>query len=129
MNLFGAVQRGLNIQHEVFRSDAIKKAAAAKQLRGLLHCAAQQQCPAGVVQSLGEVLDGMNAGGVDSRHITQPQNDHRLKGLNVRGGLDQLLGSAPEEWTVNAQQRDIGRQDASLQRVRKAIADVLVRHR
>ena len=68
------------------------------------------------VQALGECLDGVNAGGVDGRHIAQAQNDDRLKGFDVGGGLDQLLGGAEEERAVNAQQRDVGRNDAALQR-------------
>jgi hypothetical protein len=79
MDHFRPVQRGLNVGHEVFAANAVKKAASAEQFRGLLHGAAKQHDAARFVQSFGKGLDGMNPGGVDGRHIAQPQNDDRLK--------------------------------------------------
>ena len=78
------------------------------------------------MQALGEGLDGVNAGGVDGGHVAQAQNDDRLEGFDIRGGFNQLFRGAEEKRAVDAQQRDVGRNDASLQRVRQAVADVVV---
>ena len=77
-------------------------------------------------EALGEGLDGVNAGGVDGGHVAQAQDDDRLEGFDVDGGFDQLLRGAEEERAVDAQERDVGRNDAALQRVRQAVADVVV---
>ena len=34
-------------------------------------------------EALGKRLDGVNAGGVDGRHVAQPQNHHRLEGFDI----------------------------------------------
>ena len=67
-------------------------------------------------EALREGLDGVSAGGIDGRHVAQAEDDDRREGLDVCGCVDQLFGGAEEEWAVDAQQRNVGRNDAALQR-------------
>ncbi len=75
---------------------------------------------------LAKRLDGVDAGGVDGRHVAQAQDHHRLKGLEIGRCFDQLFRRPKQERPVNAQQRDVGRQDAPLQHMRQAVANVFV---
>ena len=121
----GAVEGCLNVGHDVFAAEAVKEACAAEELGGLLHGTAEDQGAAGVVQALGEGLDGVDAGGVDGGHVAEAQDDDGLEGVDVDGGFDELFCGSPQKRTVDAEQRDVGRNDAALEHVRQAVADVL----
>jgi hypothetical protein len=84
----------------------------------LLHGPAQEHGSAGVVEPSGKLLDGVNASGVDRRHVAQAQDNDRGEGLQIRRCFDQFLRRAEEKWTMNAQQRNVWGHDAPLQNMR-----------
>ena len=104
----------------------IEEAGAAQEFAGLLHCATKDQGAAGVMEALGKCLDGVDAGGVDGGHVAETQDDDGFEGFKIDGGFDELFCSSPQKRTVNAEHRDVGRNDAALERVGRAVADVVV---
>ena len=129
VDFLGAVKGGLDVGHDVFAADVIEEARLQKELRGLLHRSAEQERAARGVKASGECLDGVNAGGVDGRHVAQAQNDDGREGFKVGRCLDKFLCSSEEKRAVDAEQRDIGRQDAALEGVGQTVANVVVGYR
>jgi hypothetical protein len=71
MDFRGAVERGLDIRHDVPATHAVEESLAAQQLRRLLHGPAEHHGSAGFVKTLGKLLDGVNAGSIRSQQKSQ----------------------------------------------------------
>ena len=127
MDLLGAVEGGLDVGHDVFAADVIEEAGLQKQLGGLLHGAAEDQargpsaCRRLANVSMAWMPVASMAVMLRRRRITIGRKD-----FEIGGGFDQLFGGAEEKRAVDAQDRDVGRDDAALQDVGQAVADVLV---
>ncbi len=71
----------------------------------------------------------MDTGGVDGGHVAQAQNHNRREGFEICRSFHELFGSPEEKRAVDAQKRDVGRDDAPLQHVGQPVADVVIAHR
>src|SRR5260370_6231078 len=120
-----ACQSGLDMRKDIFPSDVMEKAGARDAPRGLVAGAAEQKGFACLVQAGGELLEGVNAGCVESGHVAKPQDDDLCKLIEVAGDVGELFGGAEEEGAVNAKDGDVGGDVLVLQDVRLAVGEVL----
>jgi hypothetical protein len=68
-------KRRVHVRQHVFGAHVAVELRAIHERRGLGQGTTEQQRPAGRVQRIGEVLDCVQARGVERRHVTQAQ-DH-----------------------------------------------------
>jgi hypothetical protein len=68
----------------------------------------------------------MRARSINGRHIAQAQDNDRRKGIYVYRRVDKLLCCAEQEWSMDAQKRDVCRNDTALKRMRETIANVII---
>jgi hypothetical protein len=98
-------------------------------VRRLLPGAAQRQRPPGVVQGVGELLDRVQPGAVDRRHVAQAQDDDRRQRVDMIDDQPQLVGRPEEKRSVNAEDLHVGRNGLVLEDVHVPFPHVLVGHR
>ena len=90
----------------------------------MVHGSAEEEGAAGRAEAAGEGLERVDAGGVDGSHVAEAQDDDGLELVEVGGGFEKLFGGAEEEGAVDAEERDVGRDDLALEVVGEAVADV-----
>ena len=73
----------LNMRQDVLGSNMLQKIGARDKSRWLIPRAAQKQSLAGLTQSIGELLQGMDAGCVESGHIPKAQDHDVCKRLQI----------------------------------------------
>src|SRR5262245_17885961 len=103
------------------------KVGARDQLGGLMTGAAEHQVASGSMECLGQFFERTQAGGVDSRHVAKPEDDDLGQVLHVIEDGTQLVGGAKQEWSVDPEDLDKGRNRLVLEDVDVAFLDVLVR--
>jgi hypothetical protein len=109
MQLFGAFECIRNAWTDVPGPDMLLKFGLVHQLGGLLARPAKNETPPGIVHGIRQILEGLQTGGVDRRHVAQTKNQD---GRQLRKTMDDLLdlvGGAEKKRAVNAEDGHVGR--------------------
>src|ERR1700728_1881838 len=77
------------------------------------------------MEAIGELLEGVQAGGVEGSHIAQAEDHNTGKSDEVFGSFLEFLRCSEEKRSVNTEDGDIGRDFFVLQDMRLAIAEVV----
>jgi len=103
-----AVECGLYVRQYILCAEVLDQSRARDQLRGLIHCTAQQKCFAGSVQPVGKLFQRMDAGRIESRHVPQAQNHNIVKLVEIPGSFHELFGGPEEKIDRSLVSRELG---------------------
>ena len=81
-----------------------------------------------VVQAVGQVFNGLQAGGINSGHIAQAKDYHGRQFVNALQEFGELVGGAKQEWPMDADDGGVIGNVLVLQDVDAAVVDVIRGH-
>src|SRR5271166_26131 len=91
---FRAVQGVLHVVADVFGADQLLKLRLPDQPQRLFPGATENQLAAARFQSSRDFFQSEETGGIERRHISQPQNHHGRELVNIFGDHVNLVGRA-----------------------------------
>src|SRR5215472_10614926 len=94
----------------------------------LLARATKNQGSLARLQLLGDFLESKQPGGIERRHIAQPQDNYWRQLMDVLGDHRDLVGRAEQEWSVNTEDGGVVRNVLILENVDASIFNVVIRH-
>ena len=94
-------------RQQVLRAYVVMKLGPFHHARRLIAHATEQQRSSARVQNVGEVLDGMETGRIDSGHVTQAKDDHPGQAVDLTLEIEQLVGAAEQERPVDPEHRHV----------------------
>src|SRR3982751_5489897 len=90
VDLFRAIQRGRNVWQDVFGMDVLDEFRPFQQIGRLFARAAQQECTPAFTEARGESFQRVQAGGIESGHVSKAEYNDRRKSVKIRRRLLQL---------------------------------------
>src|SRR5882762_3135714 len=102
------------------------KFGLAHQAGGLLARAAKNESSSRIVYDVRKILEGLQTGGVDRRHVSQTKNDD---GRQLRKSMDDLFDlvrGAEEKRAMNAEDGYVGRDFLVLQNMDVPFSQILI---
>jgi hypothetical protein len=124
LELADAGEGGLYVGEHVLRAYVVEEVGAGDDVLGLVAGAAEEEGSAGFMEAGVELLEGVEAGGVEGGHVAQAEDDDVAEGVEVAGGFGQLFGGAEEEGAVDAEDADVGGNLFVLKDMRLAVAEI-----
>ena len=124
-----AGQGRLHVGHDVLVPDVLVELRFLHHPPRLRSRAAEHQAAPGRVQRVREVLNRLEARGIDGRHVPEPEDDDLRQPIEVAGDALELVGRAEQERPVDAEDGDVVRDVLVLEDVHAAAFDVLRRSR
>src|SRR4051812_48808979 len=87
--------------------------------------AAENQASARAMDRIGKLFQSLETGGVDRRHIPEAKDNDGRKVVQAVKHLFEFLRCSEQEGTMDAEDRNVGRNRFILQYVEAAVLDVL----
>ncbi len=116
----------MNVRADIRLANVLFELSLVQQGGGLRSGSANNQIATRRVQLVGQLFESQQAGGVDRRHVPQPQDDDRRELIRLVGDLPQLLRRPEQERSVDAEHRDVVGNRLVLQDVQPPLLDIFV---
>src|SRR5579871_1249852 len=101
-----------------------QKIGACDKPRWLISRAAEKKCFAGFAETIGELLQCVDAGCVKRSHIPKAQDHNISKWPQISGRFCKLLRCREKKWSVNTENGDIGGNVLVLENMRLPIFQI-----
>src|SRR3954469_20367261 len=118
------LERRLYVGTDILRTHMLFELRLSHELGWLFASATQDECASGFLQCVRDVLECLEAGGVNGGHVAQPQNDDRWQVFQLILDNRDLLGSAEQEWAMDAEDAEVVWNGLVLQDVHAAFIDI-----
>ena len=128
VEFLGALQGIGNAETNVAAPDVVLKFGLMQETGGLLSRTAKNEAAPGTVDQVRQILQSLQAGGVDRRHVSQAQNDDRGQIRKAADDRFDLVCRSEEKRPVNAEDRDVRRDVLVLQDVGVPLLEIVVGH-
>jgi hypothetical protein len=102
-----APQCRLDVQADVLAADVLVEFGLVHQLRRLFRCAAEDQGAPAPVQSVRQLLEGPQPGGVDGGHVAQAHDDDRRECIGVIENAPDLVARSEQKGSMDAKHADV----------------------
>ena len=87
LNLSRTGESRLHVGQDVLRSQMLDKTRLRDEASGLIARATEQEGFSGAMKTAGELLERVDAGGVERGHVAKAQDDDVAERVEVRGGF------------------------------------------
>ena len=105
---FGPVKCVRDARANILKSEMAVKPRLSNPPGWLFRGSAKDELAAGLVYLGGEFFQRLKAGGIDGRHITEPQDDDGWNLIQTGNDGIEFVGGAEEEGAVDSEDADIG---------------------
>ena len=87
LELADAGEGGLYVGEDVFRAYVLEEVGASDDVLGLVAGTAEEEGSAGFIEARVELLEGVDAGGVEGGHVAEAEDDYVTELVEVAGGF------------------------------------------
>src|SRR5260370_37249854 len=125
IDLRRALQRFADAAADIFRTNVAFELGLPHQLRGLLACSAEKQGASRIMQRVGQVTNGAQAGGINRGHVAQTKDDDGRQFVDGLENVREFVGRAENERAVNAVNNSVVRNILTLHYMHAAVCPVI----
>ncbi len=126
MQNLSSLQSIRDVRADISCADMLLKFGLAHQTGGLLTRAAQNKTSSGIVHSVGQIFEGLQARGVDRRHISETKHHNGRQIRKTGDDLVNFVRSSKKKRPVNAEDAYIRRDFLVLQNMDVPLPQILL---